>query len=360
MNPFQRGRLAFALAGNLVVSAGCLIGTAPLRAESPKVSPPGFDTRPTLVFSQPKDQPLHLVVYGDSRFTDPAVTSGTNPRVRKWLAERIGEEKPQAVLLTGDTPFKGAIAADWQDFQNETASWRAAHSIQLPATGNHELYGGARAGIANYLKNFPDISGRRYYSALLGSIEVISLDCTQPANDSSPQGRWFAAQLDHLPAQVDFLLILYHMPWMADTQSEIFVGLPTKDAVSLRSILEVRLKKIRAKVLVFNGHIHNYERFERLGVEYVITGGGGAEPYPLVFRGDGDLYRDTAFPVYHYLTLDISNHQLHATMWKVRDPAADVLEVQLKDQFTMKNTAPARGDRGGRPPSRKPASTQVR
>ena len=61
---------------------------------------------------------------------------------------------------------------------------------------------------------------------------------------------------------------------------------------------------MRAKVIVLSGHIHNYERFERDGVEYVTSGGGGAEPYPLIFRGSADLYRDTGFPVYHYLTLD--------------------------------------------------------
>lgn len=296
---------------------------------------------------------MHLVVYGDSRFSDPAITSGTNPRIRKWLAERIGEEKPQAVLLTGDTPFKGAISGDWQDFQNETSSWRAIHALQLPTIGNHELYGGAKAGIGNYLRNFPSIAGHRYYSALLGNVEVISLDCAQAGNDTSAQGRWFVAQLDHIPAQVDFVLILYHMPWMADTQSQIFVGLPPKDAVSLRSILEARLRRIHAKVLVFNGHIHNYERFERLGVEYVITGGGGAEPYPVVFRGGGDLYRDTGFPVYHYLTLDIENHHLSAKMWKVKDPEAATLEVELKDQFTLTPSKPSSIDGQGRQNSRK-------
>ena len=54
-------------------------------------------------------------------------------------------------------------------------------------------------------------------------------------------------------------------------------------------------------------------------MEYAISGGGGAEPYPLLYRGRADLYRDTAFPVYHYLTIDVSDHRLHAVMWKVKD-----------------------------------------
>jgi len=306
---------------------------------SPLSASRGSDARPTLTFPQfDSDRPLRMVAYGDTRFTDPSVTSGTNPRVRKWLAGQVAEEHPEVLLLTGDTPFTGANVADWQDFQRETAPWRQAHIVALPTTGNHETYGGIQQGIANYLDNFPDVAGHRYYSALLGNVEVISLDCTQPSDNSAAQVRWFAAQLDHLPSQVEFLLILYHIPWMADRQSQIFVGLPSKDSLSLRGILEARLGRIRAKVVVFNGHIHNYERFERRGVEYVVTGGGGAEPYPLLFRGRGDLYRDTGFPVFNYVTIDVANHQLHAVMWKVKDPEAAALTVEAKDQFTLTAT----------------------
>jgi hypothetical protein len=306
---------------------------SPFPTAAPK-NPSGH-VRPTLVFPQfVPGKPLHLVAYGDTRFTNPAVTGVTNPRVRQWLAAQIGLQRPQAILLTGDTPFHGGDAADWEEFQRETESWRNVGAVQLPATGNHEGLGGP-TGIPNYLKNFPDIAGHRYYSALLGSVEVISLDCSQPSGASSGQGRWFAAQLDHIPAQVEFLMILHHIPWVADRQSQLFVGLPSKDSLALREMLEARLGRIHAKVIVFNGHIHNYERFERHGVEYVITGGGGAIPYPVLFRGGGDLYRDTAFPVYHYLVVDVADHKLHVVMWKVKDPDAETLEVEAKDEFTI-------------------------
>jgi len=284
---------------------------------------------------------MHLVAYGDMRFTDPSVTSGTNPRVRKWLAERIATVAPQALLLTGDMPFTGAKAADWEEFQTETAGWREAHVLEFPTLGNHEIYGGAQQGIENYLKNFPEIDGHRYYSALLGNVEVISLDMNLGSMPKDPQTRWFAAQLDHLPKQVEFLFILYHIPWMADPQTRLLINVPSPGALVLRGILEARLNRMRAKVVVFNGHLHNYERFERKGVEYVVSGGGGAEPYPILIRGRADLYRDLGFPVYHYLTLDIENHTLHAVMWKVKDSSAASLEVVQKDEFSLTAPAPA-------------------
>jgi hypothetical protein len=308
---------------------------------SPTMKMPQFDS----------GGPIHIVVYGDSRFTDPSVTQGTNPRVRQWLAQRIALEHPAVLMLTGDTPYTGAKDADWEVFQKETAVWRDEHILVLPTTGNHEIYGGYKAGIVNYLKNFPEVEGYRHYSALLGSVEVIALDCTVGGDASSDQAEWFAAQLDHLPEQVHFLMILYHIPWVADRQSQIFINLPSKDALVLRNILEAHLSKIHARVMVFNGHIHNYERFERRGVEYVVTGGGGAQPYPLLYRGRGDLYRDPGFPVYHYLTLDVTDNQMHAVMWKIANPDASELTVEAKDEFTL--TAPKK-----RPPRAKSPQSQ--
>lgn len=295
-----------------------------------------IDVKPSFTVSRyASGSPIHMVGYGDMRFTDPSVKVGTNPRVRKWLAQRIGEENPEVLLLTGDMPYVGASSADWQVFQDETALWRKDKTLQLPSIGNHEVRGGVQKGIANYFQNFPDIKGRRYYSVLMGSVEVISLDMTSPSGGTSAQATWFAAQLDHLPNQVDFLFILYHTPWVVDEQSKLFTNLPSKEALTLRHLLEIHLHKMHAKVIVFTGHIHNYERFERNGVEYVISGGGGAEPYPLLFRGSQDLYRDTAFPVYHYLTLDYRDGKLHAVMWKVTNPDAETLGVEKKDEFTL-------------------------
>lgn len=302
------------------------------------------DANPTFVLRQfAVDKPLRLIVYGDMRFTDPKITDGTNPRVRSWLAAKIGQEKPQALLLTGDMPFTGSRAEDWAEYHTETASWTEAGLPVFPTIGNHEIKGDPVKGAANYLANFPQIQGHRYYSAVLGSVEVISLDMILPANPHSEQYRWFAAQLTHVPATVEFVFILYHTPWVADTQSQMIASLPTKDGLALRTLLEQQVSKMHAKVVMFSGHIHNYERFEQHGVEYVVTGGGGAAPYPLLYRGVHDLYRDPGFPVFNYVTVDVQNHALHAEMWKVADPDAAELRVENKDSFSIQANVAAQG-----------------
>ncbi len=83
-------------------------------------------------------RPLRIVVYGDMRFTDPSNTSDTHPGVRKWLAQKVAEEKPDILLLTGDMPFHGSDPADWKVYSQETAAWTQERLRIYPTIGNHE------------------------------------------------------------------------------------------------------------------------------------------------------------------------------------------------------------------------------
>jgi calcineurin-like phosphoesterase family protein len=284
---------------------------------------------------------MKLIAYGDSRFTDPSNVSDTNPKVREYLAKRVGEEKPLAIFLTGDTPFTGADPADWKVFQEETASWKAEHLHVFPTTGNHEVKGGYDAGIANYRANFPELKGYLYYSAQMGNVYLISIDTTQESGTGSPQRAWLQSQLEHIPADVDFVFLIDHMPWMADVQSQIAASLPAPNEISLRDLLEEEAPKSHAKFIVVNGHIHNYERFERKGITYLISGGGGAKPYPVLVRGDEDFYRE-ADPKrqpplinFHYLVIQVEGKHAQFKMYRVVDPKADVLSLEVKDTFVL-------------------------
>ena len=84
-------------------------------------------SKPTFVVPEIRPEAgLHLVAYGDMRFTNPSNDSDTNPRVRKWLVDRVAQEKPDALLLSGDLPFFGSNPDDWAIYREETAPWRQA------------------------------------------------------------------------------------------------------------------------------------------------------------------------------------------------------------------------------------------
>jgi hypothetical protein len=279
--------------------------------------------------------PLKIIAYGDTRFTTTLNTSDTNPRVRQFLVGEVARERPDALFETGDLPWEGANPADWQVFQDETKAWRDADLRVFPTLGNHETRGGHDQGIANYLAQFPFLHGETYYSVLLGNVYLISVDDYEKVKRSDRQRAWIRSQIEHLPPQVDFLFVLGHMPLVADLQSQVLVDLPEGQETELRGILEDEAPHTRAKIIVLNGHIHNYERFERKGISYIVTGGGGAKPYPVYVRGAEDLYRQNTDPNFNYVVFHVAGARADATMYRVADPDAKQMKTEVRDRFTL-------------------------
>ncbi|HXA83072.1 MAG TPA: hypothetical protein VNY56_08190, partial [Methylomirabilota bacterium] len=85
--------------------------------------------------------------------------------------------------------------------------------------------------------------------------------------------------------------------------------------IGLAAFLEEKQKQVRARFVVFNGHVHNYERHEHNGVTYFVTGGGGAHAYPIA-RKAGDPYKDAGIN-YHYLLVAVDKNQVRITMKKL-------------------------------------------
>ena len=291
---------------------------------------------PTFTVSDlPVGRPLRIIVYGDMRFTNPRNTTDTAPGVRKWLAQKVADEKPDLLLLTGDMPFHGSDPADWEVYERETASWRKEHLRIYPALGNHDVIPDRTLGMINYFRAYPQVGNCGWYSVRLGNIYLITLDTSNFLDPGWPQREWLNAQLAHLPDSVDFVFLLFHVPLVADLQTAFMVGIPGTGGIELRHSLEAQAAKSHAKFVVFNGHIHNYERFEINGITHVITGGGGARPYPVFIRGDQDLYRQHTDPNFNYVLITLEGKHADAKMYRVAHPYASRMYVEMKDSFTL-------------------------
>lgn len=281
--------------------------------------------------------PLTLIAYGDQRFTNPSNARQTNPRIRQWLVEQIAKEHPAAVIMNGDVPLAGDDANDYEVFQAETKSWRDLHLHIFPALGNHEFRGSdPRKDLDNWWNAFPELRNRRWYSAQLGSrVYLLALDSDAPLEPGSDQARWIDKQVADLPASVDFVIITMHHPPVADIQQHIEVDHnPRPNEIALRDYLSQAAAKVHARFLVSAGHIHNYERAEVGDVTYLVSGGGGAPPY-FVERTAQDLYKSVLFPNYHYVKLTLEKDRLHGEMYRVKDPEAKTLTVEVKDSFDL-------------------------
>ena len=264
-------------------------------------------------------KPLVLIAYGDMRFTDPTNTTATNPRVRRALVSKIAEERPAAVFINGDITYHG-IAADYDVFRQESEPWRARQLRVYPALGNHEFSGCFESAcLENWWTAFPVLRGRRWYSVALGSrVLALALDSDTSLLPGSEQDLWLEKELTSLPSSVRVVLIVMHHPPVADIQTAQHVDHnPRPNEEALAATLARLAPHSMAHFIVSAGHIHNYERLERDGIEYLVSGGGGAHPYE-VDRTAADSYQSGEFPNYHYVRLEVTSRLLTGPLGRER------------------------------------------
>lgn len=178
-------------------------------------------------------------------------------------AVRAYEElNPSQLLVTlGDNDYtRGrSFASSW----NASFGWLASAGVGVAGTlGNHDVQ--VRRGRYEFpLLRMP----APYYVRRVGEAEVIVLDSTAIA---TAQTTWLRRTL---AARTGFRrIVVFHHP--AFTCG----GHLGSAAVQRAWVPLFRRHGVR---LVLNGHDHNYQRFSRDGVTYVVHGGGGARLYRL-------------------------------------------------------------------------------
>jgi Icc-related predicted phosphoesterase len=257
--------------------------------------------------------PFRFVAYGDTRFTNPKKKNVSDPVARRALVEAITGAYPAFISIGGDLVHKGDSAEDWKIWSEETAPWRAQHVPVFPVLGNHDLRGNRARALANYFSHFPDLQNSRYYSVRAANMLILVLDSSLEEL-SGTQGQWFREQFDHLPATINFVIVVLHHPPYTNSHTTITGSgheVRTQEK-QLAQWLEARQRDMRARIVVFAGHVHNYERQEHGGVAYFVTGGGGAHPYS-VARPNDDPLSDQRVN-YHYLLVEVEASKITITM----------------------------------------------
>jgi Icc-related predicted phosphoesterase len=282
-----------------------------------------FTAPQLLAQSQPVDLqskvsvPFRFIAYGDTRFTDPSDTTASNPPVRRALVQGIDAAHPAFVTIGGDITYNGNDPNDWKTWDEETSAWRQHNITVYPVLGNHDLHGDQKIALANYFQRFPDLHESRYYSVRAASVLMLILDSSLDEL-SGPQGDWLAGKLDHVPTGVEFvILVMHHPPYTSSSDAKIFGGGHSIRSTekALAKMIEARQEHASVRFVVFGSHVHNYERHERGGVTYFVTGGGGAHAYPIE-REPNDLYPDKRIN-YHYLLAEVDRGKVKITMNRV-------------------------------------------
>jgi acid phosphatase type 7 len=260
--------------------------------------------------------PFRFIAYGDTRFHDPKDIEAANPPVRVALVQAIAEAIPAFISFTGDIVYNGYDADDWKVFDTETSIWRDKKIPVYPALGNHDLHGKEKVALDNYFQRFPDLKNSRYYSVRAANTLTLVLDSSL-AEVSGPQGQWLASKLDNVPPDVDFVFLMFHHPpYTSSSGAKMYGGHSARSTEQqLAKMLEERQAHARFRMVVFSGHVHNYERYEHGGVTYFVSGGGAAHAYP-IRRAPDDPFQSKEIN-YHYLLVEVDHQQLKVTMNRV-------------------------------------------
>jgi acid phosphatase type 7 len=262
---------------------------------------------------------LTFLVYGDTRFTrrDDVV----NASARRALVERMAHEQPAAVLIGGDLVYQGAEADDYQVYKSETVEWSNREIPVFPTLGNHEFKGctdDVSPCLENWWNTFTSLRPYRWYSVTIGgTLRVVMLDSDAHLRPGSEQRTWFEQQISSANAdpRIKFILIMLHYPPVRDPFYPAML-----DEKEVARYLAKRTHALRVQVVVVGSHVHNYERYSRNGVTYLVSGGGGAKPVPAV-RMFGELSKLHTSVNYHYIRFSLESDRLIGTM--VRFEAAE-------------------------------------
>ncbi len=209
--------------------------------------------------------PFSFVVFGDSR-------SNANAHAR--VVERVRQEVPDFMLGTGDIVNDGGSEADWAKlFEIEGDLLR--EGVLFPSLGNHDRQGRGKTA-SNYRKYFsvPENSPdpERYYAFTYSSARFLILDSNAYSFALTDQTAWIEQQLQsaRLNTEIEHIFVTMHHPPFSislhggqDELREAWTPLFEKYQVSA----------------VFSGHDHVYSRAKKNGVNYFVSGGGGAPLY---------------------------------------------------------------------------------
>lgn len=229
-----------------------------------------FLESPVLTFSTAvhETSPYAFAVIGD--------TQG-NPTVSLALAELAWGQRPNFCIHAGDLVSTGPNSSHWTEHFFPGMKPLIERVPFYPVLGNHEQ------NADNYFQYVSLPSPEYYYTFQYGNSQFFMIDSNRNVDPESEQFQWLDKALGESSAKWKFVCH-HHPPYSSDEND---YGDLWKTNKSTRGDLRVRqlaaLYDKHGVDIVWNGHIHSYERTwpirdgqpGRQGTIYMITGGGG-------------------------------------------------------------------------------------
>jgi predicted phosphodiesterase len=247
------------------------------------------------------EEPADLLVVGDWG-------SGTLPQgaVAGAMHRYAEDHDVAAILTTGDNFYSD----DWE-FLIEPYGWASESDIPFWIVwGNHDVESRSRLAAVNHAFDDPP----RWAIHEWGQVDIVILDSTQI---TSPQQALFF--LDAMGDSHDPTIVAMHHPPYSCAHNR-----STTDLVD--QVVEILDDDV---FLVLSGHEHVYQRFERDGVAYVVTGGGGASTYELSACPANHPEPLAGESTHHFLALHGTKEAIELSAIDVNGEPLDQVEILL-------------------------------
>ncbi|MBI3117915.1 MAG: metallophosphoesterase [Candidatus Hydrogenedentes bacterium] len=236
----------------------------------------------------PHSDSFEFVLIGDTRSAEPVVLPEVfRQSIREWNILR-----PAFVIDAGDLVLGGSaegLDPQWQEFENTVAECGPPF---IPVVGNHDVSDPATEKI------YVDRVGPLTFAFSYGNSRFIALNSEeQGAVDSlsDHQVAWLKEELEWTTATNVFLFM--HKPY--------FDGDWDRQWANVAEVIKGHPVKV-----VFGSHWHLYRYAgEREGVQYVVSGGGGADMHTPEEEGG----------FFHYLYVRVRGDQVD---WSVVRPGS--------------------------------------
>ncbi len=216
--------------------------------------------------------PRAFIIFGDSRRRLKEEFWRSSPDAERLsVIQALADENPDFIVHSGDLVARGT-ADEWRRFHQENRPVFEKKIPYFPTLGNHEFYGDNEDCLDHYFAAFPGLERRRWYPIRAPPVLIAVLDSNfseLTEGERRDQDQWLtdllaAAEKDAAVRHV--IVVCHHSPY---TNARIH-----GDSAALQEHFVTR-KTPKVKAFV-TGHVHTYERFLKDGVQYVVSGGGGA------------------------------------------------------------------------------------
>jgi acid phosphatase type 7 len=298
------------------------------------ITSPGLSTgRHTLRTLPQHPERYRVLAMGDVR---------THPEDWAKVAGRMFEHEQDALFTigTGDYPSDGRKYQQWiEQFFAPARSFLGRMPL-WPAIGNHERTRRhddvTQIEQSHYFSLFDLPGNERWYRVDYHLMTLLVLDSNSSLEPAEAQYTWLREQLRS--ARNRFTVVaLHHAPFTSGPHGRLREdGTPAEWPIDQGRRFLVPLCEMYDVDLVLCGHDHLYERSQKDGVVYIVTGGGGAPLYKV--DSVANAYQQVAVSTHHYTALDIDESGIDLTAIDTEGQVIDTTRIPTLPRHTGRRT----------------------